>query len=100
MHVVIWTLDDQRYAIASAAVVEVIPVVQSRPVTGSEPLLLGLFDYRGELLPLLDSARLLERDAGDYRMSSRILVLQLESPEGDRQRRLGLLVERVLGTER
>lgn len=100
MHVVVWTLDDRRYATSSAAVVEVIPVVQSRPIAGSEPWLRGLFDYRGELLPLVDSARLFEREAGDYRMSSRILVLQVDSIEGDGQRRLGLLVERVLGTER
>jgi chemotaxis-related protein WspB len=81
-------------------VVEVIPVVQSRPIPGGETWLCGLFDFRGTLLPLLDSARLLGLQAADYRRSSRILVVRPGADDSNDTGRVGLLVERVLGTER
>jgi chemotaxis-related protein WspB len=100
MHVVIWTSKGHRYATPSAAVVEVIPMVQSRPMPGSEPWLTGLFDYRGELLPLLDSSRLLGHDASNVRMSSRILVIRVGDETDESSERVGLIVEHVLGAER
>ena len=100
MHVVIWTSKGQRYATPSAAVVEVIPIVQSRPMPGSEPWLTGLFDYRGKLLPLLDSSRLLGHAASDVRMSSRILVIRVGDETDESRERAGLMVEHVLGAER
>ena len=72
-------------------------MVQSRPLPRSEDWLTGLFDFRGNLLPLIDSSRLLGDDASDVRMSSRILVIctsEEENPD-----RVGLIVEQVLGSE-
>ena len=83
----------------SVAIVEVIPVVQSRPVPGSEVWMNGLFNYRGELLPLLDWSRLLGEDAGEMRMAARILVIRREGAS-EPGKLFGLLVEHVLGTER
>ncbi len=57
-------------------------MVQSRPVPGSEDWLTGLFDFRGNLLPLIDSSQLLGHDASDIRMSSRILVIRTSSRSG------------------
>lgn len=99
MHVVVWISNGQRYAMPSAAIVEVIPVVQSRPMPGSETWLRGLFNYRGELLPLLEWSRLLGEDAGKVRMASRILVVRSDGGSGQ-SKLCGLLVEHVLGTER
>lgn len=61
--------------------------------------MLGVFDYRGALLPLIDSGRLLDYDACDVRMSSRILVVRGCEEATDRPWHCGLLVEHVLGTE-
>lgn len=99
MHVVIWTSKDQRYATPSSSVIEVIPFVQSRPVPESESWLTGLFDYRGSLLPLIDSSRLLGHDASDIRMATRILVIRVSEDRGEHVGRVGLIVERVLGSE-
>lgn len=99
MHVVIWTSHGHRYATPSSALVEVIPIVQSRPIPGSEPWLVGLFDYRGKLLPLVDSSRLIGHDASDVRMSSRILVISVENEKAETPEHVGLLVEHVLGAE-
>lgn len=99
MHVVVWISKGQRYAMPSAAIVEVIPVVQSRPVAGREVWMNGIFNYRGELLPLLSWSRLLGEDAGEVRMAARILVIRREGTS-EPGKLFGLLVEHVLGTER
>lgn len=98
MHVVVWISKGQRYAMPSTAIVEVIPVVQARPIAGSEAWLSGLFNYRGDLLPLMVWSLLLGADAGDVSMASRILVVQRGGSSEDPQL-CGLLVEHVLGTE-
>ena len=63
MHVVIWTSKGSRYATPSSSVIEVVPLVESRPVPESEDWLTGLFNFRGSLLPLVDSSRLLGHEA-------------------------------------
>lgn len=83
----------------SAAIVEVIPVVQTRPVPGSEVWMNGLFNYRGDLLPLLGWARLLGEEADEVRMAARILVIRRDGTS-EPGKVFGLLVEHVLGTER
>lgn len=99
MHVVIWTSHGQHYATPSSSVVEVIPIVNSRPVPNSEPWLTGLFDYRGHLLPLIDSSRLLGQGASEIRMSSRILVIRTAKEEKQTGGWVGLIVQYVLGSE-
>lgn len=100
MHVVVFSCRGQQYAIASAAIVEVVPLVEARPITGSPVWLRGLVDYRGDLVPLLDAARLLDSDAEvNYRQSSRIVVLQVNAEGTEGRGRVGLLVEHVVGTE-
>ena len=83
----------------SAAIVEVIPVVQARPVPGSEVWVNGLFNYRGTLLPLLGWSRLLGEEADELRMAARILVIRRDGTS-EPCKLFGLLVEHVLGTER
>jgi chemotaxis signal transduction protein len=100
MHVVIWTSKSQRYATPSEAIVEVIPVVLSRPMPGGAPWLTGLFDYRGSLLQLFDSSLFLGHAASVIRMSSRILVVRAGEESNDTTRRVGIIVEQVLGAER
>jgi len=99
MHVVLWTSKGQRYAMPSEAIVEVIPVVHSRPIPGSAVWLIGLFNYRGDLLPLIEWSRLLGDDASEARMGSRIIVVR-RSASGQASDLCGLLVDHVLGAER
>lgn len=101
MHVVIFTSDDQVFAIPTRCVVEVIPVVHWRPLPGSESWIKGLFNYRAALLPLVDFDLLLATNERPLHRTARILVLRTaSSPTAAAQSaRLGLLVQRVLGSE-
>jgi chemotaxis-related protein WspB len=98
MNVLVWTSGNQRYATPTRAVVEVVQVVATRPIPGAERWVKGLFDYRGELLPLLDADLLLEHPETEPRMSTRIQVICTD-PDGDRRKRVGLVVQGVLGSE-
>lgn len=61
----------------------------------------GLFNYRATLLPLLDFDLLLGRDERGLRRTARILVVRsVESQAVElHTAKLGLLVQRVLGSE-
>jgi len=75
-------------------------MVQFRTVSESGDWLAGLFDFRGKLLPLIDSARLLDREPSEIRMATRILVIRTsDQTEAAGDEQVGLIVERVLGSD-
>ena len=118
MHVVLFTSDDQTYAIPTSCVVEVVPAVEWRPLAHAEAWVKGVINYRATLLPLLDFALLLKQVPRPLQRSARILVVRTgkgvgsllpERPAGgspqetpdpfSQPARVGLLVERLLGSE-
>jgi chemotaxis signal transduction protein len=124
VHVVIFTSDDQTYAIPTGSVVEVIPAVEWRPLPHVEAWVKGVINYRATLIPLLDFALLLKQDPRALRRSARIVIVrtgredQSQLPERSEERaaeettapasppsekaqlsQVGLLVEQLLGSE-
>lgn len=82
MNVVVFTVDQLQFALPAAQTVEVIPVVNTRPVAQMPACVLGLIDYRGSLIPLIDLSKLLRIPARELTMAHRILVLR---PSMERQ---------------
>ncbi len=72
----IWRSADRLMAIASGAVLEVLPPVSCRPALGAPEWVRGLFSYRGALIPLLDAATLLGAERAPDRMSNRVVVIR------------------------
>ena len=111
VHVLHLRVGEQRYAIPSAEVVEVVPAVALRPVPGTPEAVAGLLAYRGQVVPVVDLPRLFGRGAAPARLSTRIAVCDPEgtasaldtvSPEpggaggtSRRRRLVGVLAERV-----
>ncbi len=85
-------IEGRRFAIAASEILEVLPMVEYRSAHGGPEWLLGLFNRRGTLVPLVDLAHMIVGTPAKLRMGSRIVMVQL--PEGDA---LGLLVEEVIG---
>lgn len=77
MHVVVWTVSGERYAVETRFIVEIVPVVEPRRLARSPAWLIGLMNYRGALIPVLDLRSLLDQGATEVRRSSRILVVRL-----------------------
>jgi chemotaxis-related protein WspB len=98
MHVVIWTVAGQRYAIATRHVVEVVPAVAPRPMAHATAWIRGLMNFRGRLIPLIDAAVLMGTESGEPRMANRILVVRvMQKPDDNKS--IGLLVEQVVGVD-
>jgi chemotaxis-related protein WspB len=98
MPVVLVTVAGKRFALDAAEVVEVLPAVQYRPAGTGPKWLLGLFNLRGALLPLVDLSVIVDGQPTSIRMGTRIVVLRLEGDlfEGA-TRSVGLLVPEVAG---
>lgn len=56
---VIWRSAGLLLATGAEAVIEVLPPVAWRPMPGVPEWVRGVFDYRGDLIPLIDCERLL-----------------------------------------
>lgn len=54
MHLLVWTLDKQRYALPLDAVDRVVRAVAPTALPGAPAIISGLIDVGGQLTPLLD----------------------------------------------
>jgi len=82
-----------RYAIDSRHVNEVLPRANLSRLSGSPAWLAGMLLRRGSATPVVDLSQLTEGRPCPGRLSSRIVILQMEL--GGRYRQFGVLVERV-----
>src|SRR5262245_53062290 len=91
-------LGDDRYALDSGRIVEVLPLVHIKRMLGAPAGILGSFNYRGRFVPVIDlSERLLERPA-EPRLSTRLVLANLTG-SGDPVV-VGLIVENATETLR
>lgn len=96
MQLLTFTVAGQDYAIASRRVVEVLPLVPARPLPRTPAYVRGIFTYRGSLVPLVDlGLRLADRPPTE-RLSTRVIVVELEARGGAPAPRLGLVAENVI----
>ena len=83
----------QRYAVDAARVVEVVPRVRTRPLPHAPAHLTGVFEYRGEVVTVVDLGTLLGAGAAPDRLSTRIILVDRDG--GGRRELLGLVAEHV-----
>ncbi len=90
-------VDRQRYAVGAKSVREIVPVVKLRRLPGSGNIVGGVFNYRGEMVPVLDLTCVISGRATANQLSSRIILV--DYPEtADKKHILGLMAERVTST--
>ena len=89
-----FNVGEQRLALPTVVVVEVLPRYELRPVALAPASVIGLLPFRGALVPVVDLCRLvLQRDCRPL-LSSRMIVVSL--PHGRGRRMVALLAENVL----
>jgi len=54
---VVFTLDEQRYALHLAAVERIIPVVEITPLPKAPDIVLGIIDAGGQIIPVIDTRK-------------------------------------------
>lgn len=88
---------EQLYAIDSEQVVEVIPRVMLRTLSGSPEHLPGVFNFRGRVVPVVDVSRLIAGCPCAGHLSSRIIMVRHLDAAGA-PALLGLLADCVTDT--
>ncbi len=83
MQLLTFSVAGQPYAIESRRVIEVLPLVPARPLPQVPDYLLGIFTYRGSLVPLVDLARRFGVAAASERLSTRVIVVEYPRPPTD-----------------
>lgn len=78
---------------------EVCPVVHLQSLPSAPPWLRGLFDFHGQLLPVVDAGALLGGTPVEPRLGARILLLHgaMSEDPGASRATFGLMVEAVDG---
>lgn len=82
------------YAMDGHHVVEVVPRVAPRSLPHAPPFLLGLLNYRGQVVPVVDFAVLTGAGPCSETLSSRIVVTEFTGCDGS-PHRVGVLAEHV-----
>lgn len=95
MLAVVWEVGEERFTIDASQVVEVVPVVALHRAAGLPDWMLGLGDYHGRLIPILDGAKLVDVAPSPLRLGSRVLVIAVEACGASRL--VGLQVSAVQG---
>lgn len=94
---VVFQMGGERYALDSRHVVEIVPLVRFRELPRAPEYVCGLFEYRGQVTPVVDLSSLAGKGSSQRLLSTRIILAHYRD-SGDRVRVLGLLAERVTDT--
>lgn len=93
----LFELDRERYALDTAVVGEVLPLLEIRAVPRAAAAIAGVFDYRGVTLPVIDLSELALGRPAARRLSTRIVLVRHTDAQGT-ERQVGLIAERATST--
>jgi chemotaxis-related protein WspB len=95
----VFRLGNDRYAIETTQVIEVLPLVYSKLIPRAPAGIAGIFNYHGAPVPLIDLAALALQKSSRKWMSTRIILINHRTDSGETHM-LGLLAEQVTETLR
>jgi hypothetical protein len=75
MLMVLFQLGAERYAVDSHCVVEIVPMVDFKPVPHAPDYVAGLFNYRETVVPVIDLCHLTQKRPCLKHLSSRIILV-------------------------
>jgi purine-binding chemotaxis protein CheW len=90
-HLVVFSLDDQRYALDLARVQRSIRVVAVTPLPGVPAIVLGIIDLGGVVIPVIDIRKRFNHPPRDVRLSDHLIVAMTG------KRTVALLVDETKG---
>ena len=102
MQLLTFTIGGQAYAIESKKVVEVLPLVTTRPIPHLPDYLPGIFTYRGHFVPLVDIGLRINSMPLTRRLSTRVIVVEIgesdssQPSQPSRLVRFGVMAENVV----
>lgn len=92
-------LGNDRYALNSSQIVEVLPLLKIKNLPQSPAGVAGVMDYRGIPVPVLDLSELTMDRPSRLQLSTRIIVVEIKGGPSEK-RLLGLIAEHATETMR
>ena len=93
----LFQIGEARYALDTAAVLEIVPCVTLRPVLRAPAGVAGLLDYHGAPVPVLDLCAMATGQPAQTRFSTRLILARTPALSDDdgHSHIIGLLAERA-----
>ena len=91
--------DGRCFGLDARSVKEIVPMVRTRRLPGAPECVAGVFEYRGGLVPVVDITSMISGRPTEALLSSRIILVHFDVEDAGELRFLGILAERVTGTE-
>jgi len=88
---VVFTLDEQRYALLLSAVARVVPVVEITPLPKAPAIVLGVVNVQGRILPVVNLRGRFHLPERELRLSDQCIIARTLT------RTVALVVDRVSG---
>ncbi len=95
----LFQLGEDRYALDTGRVVEVLPLVAITPIPKAPAGVAGLFNYHGAPVPAIDLSQLTMGRPARNRLNTRIVMVHYPDGRG-KTHLLGLIAEKVTETVR
>jgi chemotaxis-related protein WspB len=95
----LFELGKDRYALDVRQIAEVLPLVEVKQVPRAPHAMVGLLNYRGAPVPVIDLTQMTLGRWSARRLSTRIVLVNYPDPTG-RTHLLGLIAERATQTAR
>jgi chemotaxis-related protein WspB len=92
-------LDGDRYALDIREIAEVLPLVDCQAIPGAPSGVVGIIDYGGEPVPIIDLSRLLANRPAHRRLSTRIVLIR-PGTDSSGPKLFGVIAERATDTVR
>ncbi|WP_253274528.1 chemotaxis protein CheW [Nostoc sp. PCC 7107] len=93
----LFKIGNERYAITSQEVIEVLPMVLLKTLPHTPEHIAGVFNYRGRIVPVLDLCQLIRSKPCSNNLSTRIILVNY-CRGNHTQNVLGLMAEQVVET--
>ena len=97
MLALLFYISDVKYIIKCEKIREIAPVVVLKTVPHAPDYFAGYFNYRGEIVPVIDLCRLIQGTPCRARLSSRIILVDYRA-RGGASYILGVMAEQVTET--
>lgn len=95
----LFELDGERYALDSSQLIEVLPLVDLKPLSRAPQGIAGMFDYHGVPVPVVDLSEVILGRAAQRRLNTRIVIVNYPGTDNVLHA-LGLVAERATATVR
>ena len=90
-------IGNKQYAVAATQIIEILPLTRIQPLPKTPEFVVGLLDFRGKPVPVIDLCQLTEERPYNKVLSSRIVLVNYSAIDS-KQHPLGLIAEKVTET--